>query len=53
MHLAVGRSYTETGGKNESSVHWDLICDLREGGELYADGELIQRDGKFPDYDFG
>lgn len=53
VHLAVGRSYTETGGKNESSVHWDLICDLREGGELYADGELIQRDGKFPDYDFG
>jgi aminopeptidase len=52
VHLAVGRSYTETGGKNESSVHWDLICDLREGGELYADGELIQRDGTFLDYDF-
>ncbi len=53
VHLAVGRSYEKTGGKNESSVHWDLICDLREGGELYADGELIQKDGKFPDYDFG
>jgi aminopeptidase len=53
VHLAVGRSYEKTGGKNESSVHWDLICDLREGGELYADGELIQHDGKFPDYDFG
>ncbi|HVF02203.1 MAG TPA: aminopeptidase [Rubrobacteraceae bacterium] len=53
VHLAVGRSYEKTGGKNESSVHWDLICDLREGGELYADGELIQRDGAFPDYDFG
>jgi aminopeptidase len=53
VHLAVGRSYEQTGGKNESSVHWDLICGLREGGELYADGELIQRDGKFPDYDFG
>jgi aminopeptidase len=53
VHLAVGRSYEKTGGKNESSVHWDLICDLREGGELYADGELIQRDGKFPEYDFG
>src|SRR3712207_2602316 len=53
VHLAVGRSYAETGGKNESSVHWDLICDLRDGGELYADGELIQREGKFPDYDFG
>src|ERR671917_1266861 len=52
VHLAIGRSYEKTGGKNESSVHWDLICDLRDGGELYADGELIQREGKFPDYDF-
>jgi aminopeptidase len=53
IHLAVGRSYAATGGKNESSVHWDLICDLREGGELYADGELLQKDGKFRGYDFG
>src|SRR5919112_434389 len=53
VHLAVGRSYEKTGGKNESSVHWDLICDLREGGELYADGELLQKNGEFPEYDFG
>jgi aminopeptidase len=53
VHLAVGRSYEKTGGKNESSVHWDLICDLREGGELYADGELLQRDGEFSGYGFG
>jgi aminopeptidase len=53
VHLAVGRSYEKTGGKNESSVHWDLICDLREGGELYADGELLQEGGKFRGYDFG
>jgi aminopeptidase len=52
VHLAIGRSYEQTGGKNDSSVHWDLICDLREGGELYADGELIQKDGTFPDFDF-
>jgi aminopeptidase len=52
VHLAIGRSYEQTGGKNDSSVHWDLICDLREGGELYADGELIERDGAFPDFDF-
>ena len=52
VHLAIGRSYAQTGGKNDSSVHWDLICDLREGGELYADGELIERDGAFPDFDF-
>jgi aminopeptidase len=52
VHLAIGRSYGETGGKNDSSVHWDLLCDLREGGELYADGELLERDGVFPDFDF-
>jgi aminopeptidase len=52
VHLAIGRSYEKTGGKNDSSVHWDLICDLRDGGELYADGEIIQKDGSFPDYDF-
>ena len=53
VHLAVGRSYEKTGGKNDSSVHWDLICDLREGGEFYADGEVLQKDGKFIGYDFG
>ncbi|MGH3085861.1 MAG: aminopeptidase [Rubrobacteraceae bacterium] len=51
VHLAIGRSYETTGGKNESSVHWDLITDLREGGELYADGELVQKDGKFLEFD--
>jgi aminopeptidase len=53
VHLAIGRSYEATGGKNESSVHWDLICDLREGGELQLDGEPVQRDGAFIGYDFG
>jgi aminopeptidase len=53
VHLAIGRSYMETGGLNDSSVHTDLVCDLREGGELYADGELIQRDGRFLDFDLG
>src|ERR671916_622032 len=52
LHLAIGRSYEKTGGKNDSSVHWDLICDLRDGGELYADGEIIQKDGSFPDFEF-
>jgi aminopeptidase len=47
VHLALGRSYPETGGTNESAVHWDLICDLRRGGTLSADGEVIQRDGAF------
>jgi aminopeptidase len=47
VHLALGRSYPETGGVNESSVHWDLICDLRNGGTLRADGDIIQCDGQF------
>jgi aminopeptidase len=51
VHLAIGRSYAQTGGKNDSSVHTDLVCDLREGGALYADGELIQENGRFLEFD--
>ena len=47
VHLALGRSYPETGGRNESALHWDLICDLREGGRLTADGAELLVDGKF------
>jgi aminopeptidase len=47
VHLALGRSYPETGGVNESAVHWDMICDLRAGGRLSADGEPIQENGAF------
>jgi aminopeptidase len=47
VHLALGRSYTETGGKNASALHWDLICDLRDGGLLTMDGEPLLRDGRF------
>ncbi len=47
VHLALGRSYPETGGTNESAVHWDMICDLRAGGRLSADGEVVQQDGVF------
>ncbi len=41
VHLALGRSYPETGGLNVSALHWDLICDLRAGGRLTADGDPI------------
>ena len=41
VHLALGRSYPETGGTNASAVHWDLICDLRSGGSITADGEPV------------
>ena len=47
VHLAVGASYPETGGKNESAVHTDLVCDLRQGGRLEVDGELFQENGHF------
>jgi aminopeptidase len=47
IHLAVGASLPETGGVNQSAIHWDMICDMKVGGEIYADGELIYKDGKF------
>jgi len=47
IHLALGASIPETGGVNESALHWDMVCDMREGGELYGDGELIYKEGKF------
>lgn len=47
IHMALGSSYGEAGGKNESAIHWDLLADMREGGEIYADGEMIYRDGEF------
>ena len=45
VHLALGRSYPESGAVNRSALHWDLICDLRQGGTLTADGEPIVTDG--------
>jgi aminopeptidase len=47
VHLAVGTSYPESGGKNESAVHTDLVCDLRLGGKLEVDGVVMQEDGRF------
>ena len=49
VHLALGRSIPGTGGENASALHWDMVCDLRRGGEVYADGELVYRDGSFLD----
>jgi aminopeptidase len=47
VHMAVGRSYPESGGVNESAVHTDLVCDLRLGGKIEVDGTVMQEDGKF------
>jgi aminopeptidase len=47
MHVALGGGFEEAGTKNTSDLHWDLICDLRADGEVYADGELVWRAGNF------
>jgi len=47
MHFALGSSFPQAGGLNVSGLHWDLICDLREEGEVYADGELVWKAGHF------
>ncbi|MGE5598130.1 MAG: aminopeptidase [Bacteroidota bacterium] len=47
VHLALGHGIVESGSKNESAIHWDMLCDMRQGGEMYADGALIYKDGRF------
>lgn len=47
MHFALGSSFLGAGGKNMSGLHWDMICDLRADGEVYADGELVWKAGRF------
>jgi aminopeptidase len=47
MHVALGAAFKDLGGQNDSVLHWDLVCDLREQGEVYADGELVWRAGHF------
>ena len=47
VHMAVGASYPESGGINESAVHTDLVCDTRQGGKIEVDGEIFQEDGAF------
>lgn len=47
VHMAVGQGYAETGSVNTSSVHWDMICDMRQGGDILVDGEVFYKNGKF------
>jgi aminopeptidase len=46
VHLAVGASYPETGGVNQSAVHWDMVCDLRKGGHITVEGDVLLEDGR-------
>jgi aminopeptidase len=45
VHLALGQSYPETGGVNNSALHWDLIVDTRTQGRITADGRLLMENG--------
>jgi len=47
FHMALGAGYPETGSRNKSLIHWDMICDLRQESDILVDGEVIYRDGKF------
>ena len=47
IHMAIGASYPETGGKNDSAVHWDMIKDMKVDGQIYADDTLIYENGAF------
>jgi len=47
IHMAVGQSYIQSGGKNESSIHWDMIADMKDGGTIHADNEKIYENGRF------
>lgn len=47
FHMALGESYPRSGGKNKSALHWDMICDMKKGGKIFADGKLIYKEGKF------
>jgi aminopeptidase len=47
IHLALGQSYAFQGGLNTSAVHWDMVKDLRNGGRLECDGEVVQENGRW------
>ena len=47
IHMALGQSYLQTGGKNQSAIHWDMIADMSDGGIIYADDEKIYESGQF------
>ena len=47
FHMAVGAGYPETGSRNRSKIHWDMICDMRQDSQILVDGEPVYRDGQF------
>jgi len=47
IHMALGRSYEEAKGLNQSAIHWDMVHNMKDGGEIYIDRELFYRSGEF------
>jgi len=47
IHMALGQGYAITGSENKSAIHWDMICDMRDGGQILVDGELFYESGEF------
>ena len=47
FHMALGAGYPETGSKNKSAIHWDMICDMRKDSEILVDGQLFYKNGQF------
>lgn len=47
FHAALGAAYPESGGRNKSALHWDMVCDLRKGGRVEVDGKVISKSGRF------
>ena len=47
VHLALGNGMPDLGGRNVSTIHWDIVKDLRPGGRIELDGEVVQRDGRW------
>src|SRR5690606_39495192 len=47
IHMARGQSIEDAGGVNKSQIHWDIVHSMRDGGEIWVDGELVYRSGDF------
>jgi len=47
IHLALGFGFPESGSQNKSALHWDMICDMKDGGQVLVDGEVFYKDGEF------
>jgi aminopeptidase len=47
IHIAIGAGFPESGSKNDSAIHWDMICEMKDGGQIFVDGELFYESGEF------